>query len=224
MVTPTTTRIGTYYSQDHTDINQQQSEWDLLTKLATFEGFDVYVTGNELHFGPQPIDTGDRYAIVWTPAAAGTGYPQANAIEVSFSRALTIAKGVAVEVRSWNAKQKKAFTSSWPKSTATAKPGRSSDNTLRYHFAIPGLTQDQAAFRARQLYDQIVQHMVKLEAVVPGDDILDCTKVVAVRGTGTVFDQSYYPDAVKRSMSVQEGYRMSISAKNISQDIEDGAA
>lgn len=227
VVTATTTRIGQFYAIDHTDINQQQSEWDLLTRLADFEDFDVFVTGDELHFQPKPADGGDRYALTWAPPNDETAHPNANMVTLGLSRSLTIAKGVSVEVRSWNAKQKKAFTSTWPKAVKSTKPGKaqSSDpnGTLVYHFHVPGLTQDQAVAHAKALYEKIVAHMVKLEADLPGDGILDCTKMIALRGTGTVWDQTYYPDSVKRSMSMDEGYRMTVSAKNISQEFDTAA-
>ena len=227
IVTATTTQIGQFYAIDHTDINQQQSEWDLLGRLAEFEGFDVFVKGMELHFKPKPTDSGDRYVITHTPRTDDAPIPSGNTMTLLFSRALTIAKGVSVEVRSWNAKQKKAFTSSWPKSVKSIKPGRavSSDpsGSLVYHFHIPGLTQDQAVDRAKKLYQQIVQHMVKLTAELPADDVLDCSKIIQVNGTGTQLDQTYYPDSVKRTMAYEEGYRMSLSAKNISQEVESAA-
>jgi hypothetical protein len=33
-------------------------------------------------------------------------------------------------------------------------------------------------------------------------------------GTGTDWDQLYYPDTVTRRLSVQDGYRMDVRAKN----------
>ncbi len=223
VVTATTTIIGTYYTQDHTDINQQQSEWELLTKLADFEGFDVFVSGDELHFQPKPTGSGSRYALVWTPPTDDTAHPNLNATTINLSRSLTIAKGVTVTVRSWNAKQKKAFTATWPRSAKPVRPGQSDAKNLAYNFTVPGLTQDQASLRAQRLYNQIVAHMVKMSADLPGDGILDCTKTIDIRGTGTTFDQVYYPDSVKRSMSLSEGYRMSVTAKNISSEIEAAA-
>jgi phage protein D len=223
VVTATTTRVGTYYANDHVDVSQQQSEWEILIKLADYEGFDVFVTGDELHFEPKPPEGSSHYALVWTPPTPDTAHPSLNATTIALSRSLTIAKGVSVEVRSWNAKQKKAFTAAWPRQVKQVKPGASTNENQTYRFSIPGLTQDQAQARAQKLYAQIVQHMVKLSADLPGDGLLDCTKTISLRGTGTAFDQVYFPDSVRRSMSMDEGYRMSVTAKNISQDIEAAA-
>jgi hypothetical protein len=60
---------------------------------------------------------------------------------------------------------------------------------------------------------------VDLTAYLPGDSLLDCSKLLELRGTGTGWDQIYYPDSVKRSISIDEGYRMEVTAKNIGSDV-----
>ena len=222
-VKATTTKVGNYYTQDHVDLSQEQSEWELLTKLADYEQFDVFVVGKVLHFQPRASASIDHYAIIWTPPSADSAHPDLNATTLSLSRSLTIAKGITVQVRSWNAKQKKAFVASYPKSPKAVKPGQSASQTTVWHRTIPGLTQDQATQRAKQLYDQIVQHTVKMEAEMPGDRILNCGLTIVVRGTGTAFDQTYYPDSIKRSMSMDEGFRMAVSGKNTTPDVDAGA-
>lgn len=218
-VKATMTRVGTYYSQNHSGLSQERSEWDLLVELAAYEDFDVYVRGETLYFQPKPTDSGERYVIQWQQPDSGV--PESNTTQLQFDRSLTIAKGIVVTVRSWNGKNKRAFEASWPKSAKTTKPGQSGAATpLAYHYTIAGLTQDQATQRAKAIYEQIVQHMVRLSATLPGDMVLDCSMLVEVRGTGTAWDQTYYPDAVRRSLSVDEGFRMSLTAKNISDTVE----
>ncbi len=221
VVVPTKIKAGEYYQIDHADVTQEQSEWELLTRLAAAEDYTVYVRGHELHFEPSNTTAGD-YPIVWTPPTA-TQSKQADLNSLKFTRDLTIVKGVSVEVRSWNAKQKKSFTQSWPKAPKAVKPG-GSESPQVYRYTIAGLTPDQAQKRAQNLYAQIAAHMVKLEAELPGDALLNCNKTVTVQGTGTTFDQVYYPDSVKRSLSVSEGYRMTFSAKNQSDSVEAGKA
>jgi phage protein D len=225
VITATTTKIGTVYNQNASNLKQERAEWDILCELATFENFDVFVTGQELHFQPKPTDTGARYALVWTPPETDAhGYPIGNFTGIQFNRSMTIAKGVTVTVKSWNAKDKKTYSASYPKAATTTKAGQSGAATpLSYLFTKPGLTQDQCQKWAMQQYQQITQHMVKMTADLPGDDLLTCSNIVQVRGTGSAWDQDYYPDSVKRSLSVGEGYRMTVSAKNISQDQEAAA-
>jgi phage protein D len=216
VVTATSTQVGTFYKDNRADLQQERSYWDILCELARYENFDVFVKGNELHFQAKPKDSGDRYALVWD--ATGT-VPTANVTDLRLQRSLTIAQGVAVTVKSWHGKMKKSLSASWPRTPAKTKPGQSGATTpLAYTFTIAGLTQDQAQQEAQRRYDEITRHMVKLSAEMPGDGLLDCTKIVQLRGTGSNWDQDYFPDEVHRYMSVTEGYRMTVSAKNISQE------
>jgi phage protein D len=224
VVTATTTKIGTVYNQNASSLKQDRSEWDILSELATFEDFDVFVIGQELHFQPKPKDSGDRYAILWQPPTTDFASPNANTTVLHFERSLTIAKGVSVTVKSWNANAKKTFTASYPKSAPPAKVGASgSTDPLKYLFTTPGKTQDWCQQTAMQKFKEITAHMVKLSADLPGDAQLDCTKIVQVRGTGTAWDQNYFPDSVKRSMSDGDGYRMALTGNNISADVEAAA-
>lgn len=220
VVTATKTLAGDYYKDDHSSTTQQQSEWELLTFLANVEDFVLYVKGQELHFEPRPSEQTDHYVIAWDGPNADRGYSVANVVDLRFSRALTIAKGITVEVHSWNIKQKKGFTASWPKAAKAVKPGQSGAETQIYRYTIPGLTQDKALQRAQSIYRQIIAHEMRLTGYLPADNVLDCAKTLLVRGTGTAFDQVYYPESVMRSMSLNEGYRMNIRAKNTGPELE----
>ena len=101
VVTATTTPVGRYYQIDHVSMTSADTEWEFLTWLATQEGFVVYVRGTELHFEPRP-DPNDAptYEIRWEEPSEQIGYFQSNAKRLSFSRTLTVGKGVVVQVRS----------------------------------------------------------------------------------------------------------------------------
>jgi len=43
---------------------------------------------------------------------------------------------------------------------------------------------------------------------------------IPVTGTNTVWDQTYFPESIQRRMNFEEGYRMSITAKNHSDEVE----
>ena len=191
-----------------------------MTDLANREDFLLYVKGKELHFEPKPTEAGDHYVILWDAPNDDRGHAVSNTVDLNFSRALTIAKGVTVEVRSWSDKQKAGFTASYPKASKGIQPGQSASKTQVYKYTIAGLTPESAQKRAQALYGQIVQHTMNLTAYMPADQILSCTKTILVRGTGTAFDQVYYPESVRRTLSVGEGYRMNIRAKNKSPELE----
>lgn len=220
VVTPTTRMAGSFYSSDFVDTTQQQSEWDLLSYLANAEGFDLYVKGNTLTFTQRPAPSPNHYRIQWTPPDAHQGYAAANIIDLQFSRNLTIAQGISVEVRSWNSKAKKGFSAFWPRQGKTTRPGQATAQTQRYRYTVPGLSQDAAQQRAQQLYQHIVSHEMKLTASMPADNLLSVAQTMLVQGTKTDFDQVYYPETLTRVLSVDEGYRMSITAKNTSPDLE----
>lgn len=214
----TTTLTGTFYEIDHARLTDEHTEWDLLTWLAHQEQCSVWISGTTLNFQPLPDPAkSDSYVIQWTAPSATSQSPQANVTDLKFARNLTLTKDVKVQVRSWNAKQKKGFTVT---ATATKTKNAVLRNTTIpygqpqvYSYSIPGLTRQEALVRAQALLAAISKHEMRLEASLPADNILTAQTLVTVRGTGTPFDQAYYPDNVIRSMS-GEGYRMHLTAKN----------
>jgi phage protein D len=215
VITETSTPIGTFYSQNHISLTQQRSEWDILTELAGFENFDAFVLGDELHFEPLPDPAAaGRYVIDWQSGGGAIATPAANVAGLRFERSLTLARGVSVTVQSWHARRGKRFAATWPKPDADAPAPQMAP--LAYSFIAPGLTQDQCELIAQARYQDIARHMVRLSAEMPGDDLLDCRMIVAVQGTDTPWDQDYFPEVVHRTMSAEGGYRMTLSAKNIS--------
>ncbi len=224
VVTATSTPIGRYYQIDHVRLTSATTEWELLTYLADLEQFRVYVKGQELHFEPQPDPaSAPAYPLQWTEPQGNVGYYASNTTQISFSRALTVGKGVVVVVKSWNPGQKAAFTAVYPTNKPTNKltgisPGGSVEPLQTYSYAIANLTQEQAQRKARTLYNDIIRHEMRLSASLPGDDVLDIAHVITVTGTGTAFDQTYYPQSIARRIGIDEGYTMQVSAKNHSTD------
>jgi len=215
---PTKDRAGTYYQIDHARMTDERTEWDLLTWLANECQYDVWVSGTTLNFMPKLDPAGDKYEIRWKPPEVQGGVPQVNVERLRFTRNLTISKDVTVIVKSWNAKQKKAFT-------VTAKAVHSKNKVTRnakvkygqaqtYSYTVPGLTRQQALEKAQSILADISKHEMRLDATLPGDGILSTRTLVEVVGTGTAFDQVYYPDSVIRSMSLHDGYKMELRAKN----------
>lgn len=218
VVTKTETKTGRYYEIDHARMNDQRSEWDLLTWLAHEEQFMVFVQGKELHFVPKPQPDDDPYVLKWDAPTDDRGFPIFNGKTLNFSRNLTLAKDVIVKVRSWNAKNKKGFTktaqATHNKNTVLKGAAQPIGEAQTYSYTIPGLTPEQALQRAQALLKEITAHEVKLNATLPADNILRLTNVIQVVGTGTAFDQIYYPDSIVRQMGISEGYSMTINAKN----------
>lgn len=161
------------------------------------------------------------YQITWQPKTDERGYPIANFESIKLKRALTVSRGIQVKIRSWNKKYAKGFSVSYPSNVKTIKVGSSSVGSggQIYSKTIPNLTQDQALQYAQKWYQQLVAHEMKIEGLtMPGDNALDITSIIAFGGTGTAFDQQYYPDSINRRMRFDGGYDMTISAKNHSPD------
>lgn len=222
VVTTTTQRFGEFYQIDSAHLTGEQTEWDLITTLAGIENYSVYVDGDSLHFEPvtQPGDA-DNYVIRWQPPGS-LAYPQCNASDdLSFSRALTISKGVTVEVLSWNAKRKnKQFVASYPKNAKGTTPGNATAKTQVYRVIRNGLTPESATALAQTIYRQVVQHEMKFSGSTAGDNLLTPQTLVRIEGTQSPFDQLYYCDSVRRTLSWDNGYTMSISGKNHSPALE----
>lgn len=210
-VQATTTLAGTYYQIDHAVATRDETEWDLLTYLAGREGFDVWVTGETLHFQPAPVLTAPPYVLLWSQPGDGTF--ASNATDIKLSRSQTLARDVVVEVRSWNQKQQAAFTVTAKRSQAKKGQRRGGRSQL-YSFVRPNLSRDQAQQFAESKAEEITRHERLLSASLPGDNTLTTRVPVRLAGTGTDFDQLYYPDRVTRRLSFTEGYRMDLSAKN----------
>lgn len=159
VVTETSIKAGTYYQIDNVLVQSQQSVWDVLTWLAHVENMQVYVQGRELHFEPFAQQTDDPYLLQWQEPDETSGFPVFNGTGVSFSRNLTLAKDVIVEVRSWNARNKKAFTqraqATHSKNTALAAAAQPYGDAQVYTYTFPGLTPEAATKKAYSLLAEI---------------------------------------------------------------------
>lgn len=208
VVTATTTKIGTFYDRDFVRLHSTRSEWDLLTWLAQREGFIAYLKRRELHFEPLPDpSTLTPYAVTYTPPTDAYASPQINATRLKTTRVLTVARDIQVTVKSAHAKAKASFS-------ASASKGSGKDDVQQYSYVIPGLDKAQCQARANQILADLSRHEMRLEMSGPADNRLFIGDVIALSGTGTVFDQAYYPDNIRRSLIFNGGYSWSVSAKN----------
>ena len=221
VVTATTDKMGRFYQIDHVNTTTAQTEWDFLCWIAQQTQNVVYVKGNELHFEPAPDPaTAPQYPVFWVPATESAPF-QSNAKTLGFSRTLTVGKTITVTVRSWNQKQAKGFTATYPTNHAKGiRPGSATEPAQNYSYVIGNLTQQQAIQRAQAIYNEIIKNEMRMTASFPGDGTLDVAHVIPVSGTGTAFDQTYYPETIIRRMTYDGGYSMDVTARNHSNDVE----
>ena len=211
--TATKTPVGQYYASDHVrtsmgDLSSSISQWDLLSYLAQSEGFDVFVQGQGLYFQPMATSTTSTFNVQWSKVA---GIPVSNVVNLQLHRSLTLAKDVSVTVQSWNSAANRAV-----KATATSKAnsGKSIDPPQQYLFKKPNLTPSQAADLANLKLAQITRHERVISFDMAGELSLTPRNVVRLSGTGTGFDQLYYPDKIERSIHFEGGYTESVTARN----------
>lgn len=215
----TTTQVGTYYNNDQVQLQAGRSEWDLLLYLAQKEGCVVYVSGKTLFFEKFSTDTNSPFDIVWDQPDDETGCPVSNVIDLTFERDLTVGRGITVTARSPNRTTGKPTVASYPSNPRGIQAGKASSfgSVQAYYFNLSAdqtPTQVQAFAKAR--YDAILSHEVKLRARLPADNSLSIQGAIRVQGTGTAFDQIYYPRLIERQMSMDEGYTMTVEAQSVS--------
>lgn len=207
-ITPTTIKSGNSYELVNAHLHHGKSEWDLLAYMAQHEQFLAYMSGRELHLEPLPDQNADPYILQWQNDPF-----QLNGMSMKFERGLTLAKGAQVTVRSFNQKSGKAIKAVYPQNAAS--------NAQQYNYRFAHLTSQMANQKAQALYAEITQHEVNFHAELLADNNLTTRNVIRVTGTGTAYDQLYYPASVSRSMSFDGGYKMQISAKNQSPQIQE---
>lgn len=200
-------------------LTSEHSEWDLLTFLAHETQCSVYVTGQTLNFQPAlDPSKNNTYVIDWKPPTDTSASPQANLIDIRLSRNLTLTKDVKVILTSWDRANGKAYkvtaSATHNKNAVTRNTSLPYGQPQIYSYRIPNLTRQQALIKAQALLAEISKHEMRLLANLPADNVLTTRTLVTLQGTDTPFDQVYFPDSVIRSMSMDEGYRMKLSAKN----------
>ncbi len=190
-VTPTSTPVGQYYELDHArsilGINSRTAnEWDLLTKLAQLENFDLSVAGIILNFNP---------------ATAGSliMLNVRDCIGISIDAAKTLP--TATTVKSWNTRQKRALTQD------SGTKDRRGTTLIK-----PNLTTEQALELATYHRRCLMQHSLILDAKIPGEFNMVPASSVLLIGTSAMLDQVYVVDSVVREVTMHGGFVQTLRA------------
>ena len=184
------------------------TEWDILVYLARQETFDVFVTGNDLHF--QPTVQSSTTNQVLRPA---------DFMELRLERALTVARDLQVTVRSWNSFKQTSVIEcvvSSVNGSVLSSFGGSRASPQNYVVVRPNLTPDKALLVAQQHLSEICRHERVIELSMPGELTLTPRSMIALEGTGTDFDQAYYIDSIERAFRPHAGFIQRIRASNSS--------
>ncbi|MDB5965646.1 MAG: hypothetical protein JWQ72_2146 [Polaromonas sp.] len=213
-------KFGSVLNSQSAVVAHDRPEWDVLTYVAQTTGSQVYVKGRELHFEPRTAPSAPPYIVRWQAPNDVHAAPLFNGITLGLQRNLTVSKTVRVTVRSWNYKHPKGFSKvaervrkyqkSPVRGAATGGP------VQQYFYSFPNLTPEQAQQRANALLQEISQHEMNLTVSLPGDPTLNPRVLLQLDGTGTAFDQVFYPASVLHTFRTEGGYETTVRAKNSS--------
>jgi len=215
-VQSTTTPVGRYWQLEHDYIVVNQfgratTEWDLLVTLAQREAFELWVSGNVLHFRPAPVSAGQ--AVILRPVMSAAGPPNITALRLD--RSLTLAAPLQVTVKSWNSLRGAAFEESVQQQSAGALAGGTSARPLTYTYVMPNLTPDEARKYALSRLNELSQHARVIAVEMPGELVLTPRMVVRLVGSVGDFDQFYRIDCIERYVSCEHGFSQSVHAKSV---------
>ncbi len=137
---------------------------------------------------------------------------------IVYQRNLTVASDIIVTVISHNSWTGKNYRSEARLIHSAPKIKHSKVKTFpqKYQFDIPGLTQAQTTARASQLLKELSKNEVPFSFDMIGDVELHKSNVVKCVDTQTAFDQVYYINAIRRTLSAAPpSYFMSVDVKNV---------
>lgn len=194
-VQATGTAVGRYYQSDHQGLTMGQfarvmSEWDLVTALAAREGFEVFVAGNVLRFGPADVGA----AVVLAPG---------DCEHIALEHQLAVARQIEVTARSWDQQGAAAVAA-----TAT---GKGTGRVWKHTVTRPNMTADEAQLVAERVLADLVRHERRVTATMPGELAISVRGTVTVTGTGTDWDRRYAVAAVDRQVSVRRGFTQRVT-------------
>ena len=197
-VTPTTTLIGRNYGGDHARVTLNQyssmtTEWDLLTKLAYNEGFDVWVDGQILNFAP-PLTVASPVVVRPTDCQS-----------IRLDRALALSAGLNVTVKSWDCRAHASVSQ-------LAGAGEN-DSSQSFVIVKPNLTAWDAAQLAQRVYDQMSQNARVVTIEWPGELTIKPRQSLLLADTNTDFDGQYVVTSIERALSFGRGFTETLQAR-----------
>lgn len=201
---------GRFFSVSHTHHSKKghsrfRNAWELLSKLASYEQYDLWVQGTTLNFQPMLSNSTSILAQMQQPAGSGA-YATANFETARLERDLIIAKGVRVEISSWDSAQRVANVGKWPLT--------GSANATVYSPAVaPNLSQGKVQAMALSIYNDILAHLRTVTITVPGDLTMEPRQSLQFAGSNTTWDRPYRIDNIEREMSAETGFHQTVTAR-----------
>lgn len=212
-ITPTTQILGNFLQTAQNYTANNTTQWDMLVNAAINEEFIVYVRGDTLVFKPITVndDNAIPYILNYIPKSVDNIIPVFDkGTKINFFKNNIVSGNVHVTVKvPYSTYTGKAFHV-----RLKAKSKNSDAETIRkYVYSLPGLTNQQAEQKAKQLLNNLVIHSMRFSAQLIGDIVLAKDMLIKIVGTKTDFDQIYYIDSIVRRMTIND-FSMFVTAKN----------
>lgn len=226
-VTATNTPAGELYKSSYVSLQKEIPMWDLICFLAQQEGFETFVSGTSLYFGP-PVANSDPnpYMISMSGGAPRGTSIFANVETLELRRSFTFATDISVTVLSHGSfagKSVKAVATRAGNKAPQSSANKGAGTVQNYVLRRPGLTQEQAQQLANSTLADLTQMERTFTATAEGDPTLSTHRKARVTGTGTSFDSDYYFVNVHHSLTFKGGYSVTMEAKNIPPATEPGS-
>jgi phage protein D len=199
LIERTSTPVGRYYQSEHDRVGLGQfakalTEWDLLAFLAAREGFDLFMEGDALRFGP--------------PAAQGASELRTeDCVSLQLDHCVGMAREIEVTVRSWGTKSGTAVT--------TAVQASGAGTVWKHGITRPNLTSEDAQKLAERVLADLKRHEWAATATMPGDLTLTPRSRVLITGTGTPWDREYGISQLSRHLDVRRGFTQRLSLQGV---------
>jgi hypothetical protein len=195
----------TFNFQEYQFQADNENEMDVVHDLAERLGMHVHIFGNDMYVEPPGTTDGGTYAIAYTPPTP-LSYAVGNFIKLRTQADVAIAEGGSSSAASHHTNSKESFTS---KETFLGGEG------TEFYSYRPGLLQDQVQNLATRQMQEVETFAKTVEVNAPGDVNVNPRMQLALSGTQSCFDQSYFIDTVTHYFDLETGYRMTVEAKNI---------
>jgi phage protein D len=168
-------------------------------------------------FQPAATPTAKPFVLHYTLDANGNPAGDMTGLKLHHSK--TLAKDIMVTVKSWGSKKGSGVTAIAKGFNAKAG-AKGYGPPQKYIVTRPNLTQDAAQALASQKLAEFSRHERVIDVEMPGELTLTPQSLLQLDGTGTAFDQVYYPDEISRTMNVTGGFTQTVRAKNHSPQSE----
>jgi hypothetical protein len=202
-IAPTSAMVGTYQCDGYSEIllnahSPITSEWDLLKRLATREGFELFVNGTTLIFGP-----------LESLVTRTVSIDLSDVMDIKFYQNCPLSDQTTLVVKSWNSwlGQSLSCAGDLPSGQATVvDSGLKGDSAIEIAIIKPNLTAEGTESLAQRHLGTLSQTALTVQITMPGEMSMKPRDVITITGSDTVYDASYIISSVHRHFSATAGF------------------